>query len=318
MFDIWFQMCRQRTARAGSVLSLTLLLAMLAALAWLSAMSRANAADDTPIVSAAPTSLQLQAWSGELNNWRPLGGFFPNGAPLSAVARRPDHLDVFVTGGDGRVYTSWWHQGQDWSGLQNNWRSLGGYFPAGAPVTAVARTPDILDLFIVGGDGRVYTSWWSTGSDWSGINNNWRPLGGFFPPGSPVAAVARQPNILDLFVIGNDGRVFTSWWSSGWEWSGINDKWKSVGGFFPVGTRVAAVARSPYNLDLFVTGGDGRVYTSWWSSGQEWSGVQNNWYSIGGYFPQGASVAAVARTRDNLDVFVMGGDGRVYTSWWSR
>lgn len=37
--------------------------------------------------------------------------------------------------------------------------------------------------------------------------------GQFFPPGAPVAAVARNPDQLDLFITGNDGKVYTSWWS---------------------------------------------------------------------------------------------------------
>ncbi|WP_433711041.1 hypothetical protein ACQP2U_32975 [Nocardia sp. CA-084685] len=50
-----------------------------------------------------------------------------------------------------------------------------------AIVTPVAQMSDQLDLFVVGNDGRVYTSWWHEGSDWSGINDNWRSIGGFFP-----------------------------------------------------------------------------------------------------------------------------------------
>jgi hypothetical protein len=144
-------------------------------------------------------------------------------------------LDLFITGNDGRVYTSWWFAGSDWSGINDNWRSIGGIFPPGAPVSAVARKPENLDLFITGNDGRIYTSWWFAGSDWSGINDNWRPIGGFFPVGAPVSAVARQPGILDLFVVGNDGRVYTSWFVEGVsDWSGINDSWRPIGGFFPV------------------------------------------------------------------------------------
>ncbi|WP_230387366.1 matrixin family metalloprotease [Bacillus cereus] len=255
-------------------------------------------------------------WSGINNNWRSIGGFFPVGAPVSAVARTQNNLDLFVVGNDGRVYTSWWQAGSDWSGINNNWRSIGGFFPVGAPVSAVARTPNILDLFVVGNDGRVYTSWWQAGSDWSGINNNWRSIGGFFPVGTPVSAVARTQNNLDLFVLGNDGRVYTSWWQAGSDWSGINNNWRSIGGFFPVGAPVSAVARTQNNLDLFVLGNDGRVYTSWWQAGSDWSGINNNWRSIGGFFPVGAPVSAVARTQNNLDLFVLGNDGRVYTSWW--
>ncbi|WP_052409931.1 lysyl oxidase family protein [Paenibacillus durus] len=255
-------------------------------------------------------------WSGINDNWRSIGGFFPVGAPVSTVARRPGILDLFVVGNDGRVYTSWWVEGTDWSGINDNWRSIGGFFPVGAPVSAVARRPGILDLFVTGNDGRVYTSWWVEGTDWSGINDNWRPIGGFFPVGAPVSAVARRPNILDLFVTGNDGRVYTSWWVEGADWSGINDNWRSIGGFFPVGAPVSAVARRSGILDLFVVGNDGRVYTSWWVEGTDWSGINDNWRSIGGFFPVGAPVSAVARRSGILDLFVVGNDGRVYTSWW--
>ena len=239
------------------------------------------------------------------------------GAPVTAVSRNPNQLDLFVVGNDGRVYTSWWSTGGDWSGVQSNWRSIGGFFPVGAHISAIARTPNNLDLFVVGNDGRVYTSWWYAGSDWSGINDNWRSIGGFFPAGAPLSATSRSANNLDVFVTGNDGRVYTSWWYAGSDWSGINNNWRSLGGFFPAGAPVAAVARTPNNLDLFITGNDGRVYTSWWYAGSDWSGINNNWRSLGGFFPAGAPVAAVSRNPNQLDLFITGNDGRVYTSWWS-
>jgi hypothetical protein len=262
-------------------------------------------------------NLQASRWSGVGDNWRSLGGIFPVGAPVTAVSRNPGQLDLFVCGNDGRVYTSWWSQGQDWSGVNDNWRSIGGFFPPGAKVAAVARTPDNLDLFICGNDGRVYTSWWSQGQDWSGVNDNWRSIGGFFPPGAPLSAVARTGNNLDLFICGNDGRVYTSWWFAGVDWSGVNDNWRSIGGIFPVGAPVAAVARTPDNLDLFICGNDGRVYTSWWFTGVDWSGVNDNWFPLGGFFPPGAPLGVAARTGNNLDLFICGNDGRIYSSWWS-
>ncbi len=217
------------------------------------------------LVFEAVNSL-ASGWSGVNDNWRSLGGIFPVGAPITSVSRAPGQLDLFICGNDGRVYTSWWSQGQDWSGVSDNWRSIGGFFPPGARVAAVARTPDNLDLFVCGNDGRVYTSWWSQGQDWSGVGDNWRSIGGFFPVGAPLSAVARTGNNLDLFVSGNDGRVYTSWWFAGAaDWSGVNDSWRSIGGFFPVGAPLSAVARTGNNLDLFVSGNDGRVYTSWWS-----------------------------------------------------
>ena len=146
---------------------------------------------------------------------------------VSALSRNPGQLDLFAVRQDGRVWTMWWNATDGWSA----WRSIGGFFPAGARIAAVSRTPDNIDLFITGNDGRVYTSWWFNGADWSGVNDNWRPLGGFFPAGAPVAAVARTAGNLDLFITGNDGLVYTSWWSDGAEWSGINDNWAALDNF---------------------------------------------------------------------------------------
>ncbi len=261
------------------------------------------------------------AWwnGGGWSDWVAIGGFFPPGARVAAVARTADNLDLFVCGNDGRVYTAWWFEGGGWSGAADNWRSIGGFFPPGAPVAATTRAAGNLDLFICGNDGRVYTSWWYDGQEWSGLNDSWASVGGFFPPGAPVAAVARSPRNLDLFITGNDGRVWTSWWYEGapdW-WSGVHDNWMSVGGFFPVGAPVAAVSRAEGNLDLFVCGNDGRVYTAWWTGAGGWSGMADNWMSVGGFFPVGAPVAAVSRAEGNLDLFVCGNDGRVYTAWWT-
>jgi len=255
-------------------------------------------------------------WSG-LNGWRAIGGFFPADAPVTAVSRNPNQLDLFVVGNDGVVYTSWWTAGSDWSGINNNWRAIGGYFPPGSPVAAVSRNPNQLDLFVVGNNGVIYTSWWTAGSDWSGINNNWRAIGGYFPPGSPLAAVSRNPNQLDLFVVGYNDVVYTSWWMAGSDWSGINNSWRAIGGYFPPFSPVAAVSRNPNQLDLFITGYDGVVYTSWWAAGSDWSGINNNWRPIGGYFPPSSPVAAVSRNPNQLDLFITGNDGLVYTSWWT-
>ena len=256
-------------------------------------------------------------WTGNYNNWRPIGGIFPAGARITAVSRSPNQIDLFVVGNDGIVYTSWWTAGSDWSGVNNNWRPIGGFFPVAAPIAAVARNPNQLDLFIGGNDGVVYTSWWTAGSDWSGVNNDWRPIGGFFPVAAPIAAVSRSPGQLDLFIVGNDGVVYTNWWTTASDWSGVNNDWRPIGGFFPLAAPIAAVSRNPGQLDLFIVGNDGVVYTSWWTAGTDWSGANNNWRPIGGFFPAGATIAVVSRNPTQLDLFVVGNDGAVYTSWWA-
>jgi hypothetical protein len=185
-------------------------------------------------------------WSGR-GGWDNIGGLFPIGAPIAAVARNPEQLDLFVAGGDGCVYTSWWSADRDWSG-RRGWRNIGGLFPIGAPISAVSRNPDQLDVFIVGGDGCVYTSWWTAGRDWSGLQG-WRNIGGVFPIGGPVAAVSRNADQLDLFVIGNNGIVYTSWWTAGSDWSGLQG-WRSVGGVFPI--PIPSFAFYTFTLERFI------------------------------------------------------------------
>ena len=74
--------------------------------------------------------------------------------------------------------------------------------------------PNHLDVFWVGPDGAVATQWWDAapGANWG----DHRPFP-ITPPGaaragSPLAAVARMPNHLDVFWVGPDGAVASQWW----------------------------------------------------------------------------------------------------------
>ncbi|MBV9363322.1 MAG: serine hydrolase [Solirubrobacterales bacterium] len=102
----------------------------------------------------------------------------------SAVARDANHLDVFVTGNDGHVYTTWWDSSlPDWGSITlGGWKDIGGSFPVGGPVSAVARDANHLDVFIAGNDGHVYTTWWDSSlPDWGSITlGGWKDIGEIF------------------------------------------------------------------------------------------------------------------------------------------
>ena len=85
------------------------------------------------------------------------GGAAALGSPINVVARNPNHLDLFVTGTDGRIYSTWWDAASGWA----NWFNVsGGAAAFGSPINVVARNPDHLDLFVTGTDGRIYSTWW--------------------------------------------------------------------------------------------------------------------------------------------------------------
>jgi hypothetical protein len=146
------------------------------------------------------------------------------------VSRNANQLDVFVVDGNGHVQTSWWNPDDDWS--NHAWREIsqGATFPAGAPVAAVSRNANQLDVFVVDGNGHVQTSWWNPDDDWS--DHAWRDIsaGSVFPAGAPVAAVSRNANQLDVFAVEGDGHVYTSWWNPHQtnDWS--NHPWREIGG----------------------------------------------------------------------------------------
>lgn len=259
-----------------------------------------------------------------------IGGIFPKGAPITPVSRNSDHIDLFVVGDDGKVYSSWWATGSDWSGQGDKWGSVGGgSFPPGVKVSAVSRHGDHLDLFVVDSNGDVRSCWWSPDNGWSGLDKDWGNLGNpgkAFSSGAEVAALARYENTLDLFVFGADGNVYSKWWAETADWS----DWNNIGPVFPSNSvpadaKVTAVARTPESLDLFVVGNDGRVNHSWWTQDNGWSGLRG-WGSIGGAFSSdekkaalfvpGMEISAVSRSPDNLDVFIAGNDGYVYHSYW--
>lgn len=180
-----------------------------------------------------------------------------------------------------------------------------GVFTDLTPV-GVAVDGSNIDLYAVGLDGAVYTSWWRGGPDWA----DWasiRPT--TFPQRTPITAVARGSD-RDLYAIPGDSRVYTAWWRGGPDWAG----WAPVGHRqFALGTQVSAVARGA-DIDLYAVATDGRVYSAWWRGGPNWGG----WATIGsGVFSPSTPVTAVLR-EDEIHLVAVGTDGAVYSAWWGQ
>jgi hypothetical protein len=205
----------------------------------------------------------------------------------------------------------------------------------GSAVTAVSRRENLLDIFIVASDERVYAAAWPD-LDSAGPSSRW--VGWWAlpnikgTPGSPVHAAARSDDKLDVFVTDKHGEIHTAAWdpASGWRGWRIRDR-LAQGTFVPevaAGSPVTVARRDTDHLDIFVVGKDHRVYTAAWQPGfTHWSG----WWSLsivhdGQATPlvQGNPLAPVhvvcrrANGPDNtLDVFVTDALGRVHTAAWS-
>lgn len=161
------------------------------------------------------------AWfNGAWSSWQVVGngGFF-QGTPITSVSKRPGQIDLFATGEDGRSYTAWF------DGSWHGWSALGsGVFAARTPIAATSKALGQLDVFAVGQDGFAYTAWYN-GTTWGG----WSAMGGGrFAQNTPLAVASHSllgaVNIIDVFGVGMDNRVYTNEWFGFAGWSG----WRCV------------------------------------------------------------------------------------------
>jgi hypothetical protein len=159
-------------------------------------------------------------------NWGPWTRIDPAATPGRTVARRsvvwpasrnPNRVDVFVVGHEGGIFTSGRNDGGNWEPwfrIDDSRTVPAADEDEGIPnsvVSAVARDPDRLDVFVVGHDGRIYTSGQDAGGDWE----PWIPIGDVaagqtVPHRSVVWPVSRNPNRVDLFVVGHDRGIYTT------------------------------------------------------------------------------------------------------------
>ena len=173
----------------------------------------------TPVILAlgllTPSSHINAVATGQWNKWfliHPEVKFQP-GATVTAVWANTSHLDLFATGNDGAIWSSWWEVAKGWQ----PWFLLHPEvkFQPGAAVTAVWANTSHLDLFITGNGGAVWSTWWEAAKGWQ----PWFLLHPEvkFQPGATVTAVWANTSHLDLFVTGNDGAdgIFLDSW--GWQ-----------------------------------------------------------------------------------------------------
>ncbi|MFN8445381.1 MAG: hypothetical protein U0175_31620 [Caldilineaceae bacterium] len=233
---------------------------------------------------------------------------FAPGATVTALWANSSHLDLFTTGSDGAVWSTWFEDGKGWQ----SWFPIHPEikFQPGARVTAVWANSSHLDLFITGSDGAVWSTWFES-------DKGWQPWFTIHPevkfaPGATVTAVWANSSHLDLFITNNDGIVWSTWYENdkGWQsWFSIYHEAK-----FQPGTTVTAVWANGSHLDLFLTGSDGAVWSTWFESDKGWQ----PWFLIHPEvkFQPGATVTAVWANSSHLDLFLTGSDGAVSSTWF--
>ena len=236
------------------------------------------------------------AWS----NWTSLGS--PAlGSPSSifgntiAVGQLPDfRMQIFIVEHDqinstlGNIYTMY-KLTTDPDSPWSNWTSLGSPGGSYAGDVAIGYLPDDrMQIFICTSDGTVYTMYKLTtdpNSAWSG----WTSLGGI---GTGIDSVyfagVSVGNLTDgrmqIFVMGDDGNVYTKWKlttdaSSGW--SGWTNLGKPTTGIpSPYSCHIGVGNLPDRRLQIFLFGTDGKIY-SMYKLTTDPDSAWSKWTSIG-------------------------------------
>ena len=245
---------------------------------------------------------------------------------VTAVWRdgKADHLDLFRTGADGIVKSTYFENGA-WQPRWFQASLSAGKAAPGQPITAVWRPGGVghLDLFMVGSDGTVQSAYFENGkwqSNWFGVTlhpETWKAA-----PGQPVTAIWRdgKADHLDLFMTGADGIVRSTYFENGaWqpEWFQAS---LSAGKAAP-GQPITAVWRpgGVGHLDLFMVGSDGTVQSAYFENGKwrsNWFGVTTNPASLKA--APGQNVFALWSSPTYLDLFTNSADGHVSSTFFDN
>ncbi len=233
-------------------------------------------------------------------------------SPVTALLTRPEHIDLFVTGKDGGIYTTFWNPKEGWA---KGFRTGDLQAPARSPITALLTRPEHIDLFVTGKDGGIYSTFWNPNDGWA---KGFRIGDLRVSTRSPITALLTSPDHIDLFVTGKDGRIYSTFWNlkDGWvKWFPVSEIQTSSGTGVTSGTRVTALRTRPEWIDLFVTGKDGGIYTTFWNPKEGWA----KGFRIGDLqAPAGSEVTALLTRPDHIDLFVTGNDGRIYSTLWDQ
>jgi len=169
-----------------------------------------------------------------------------------------------------------------------------------------------LEMFAVGSDGRAYTLWKQNNQAWEVPAPISPP--DLFPPGAGVTAAYYPLNQqLEVFAVGNDGRVYLLWKANNGPWH--DPVPISSEGFARPGGNLT-VAYYPINdqLELLLIGNDGRAYVLWKDNNGPWHDPAP--ISLANLAPPGAAITCcLYPVFGQLEVFVAGNDGSVHVLW---
>ena len=248
---------------------------------------------------------------------------FPNSvrgdSPLVIFARSPQIEEAFWVGANGDVSSTWRADNVD----NGSWhQQFGIAFPnsvrGDSPLVVFARSPQVEEVFWVGANGDVSSTWRADDVD----NGSWHQQFGIAFPGSvragsPLVPLLRAPGQEEMFWIGANGDASSTWRNDNVD----NGSWHqqfaiAVPGSVRDDSPLVAIARTPQREDVFWIGANGDVSNAWRDDnidGGQWH-TQVGIAAPGSVSP-GSPLMVFVRTRESIEVFWLGANGDVSSTF---
>jgi hypothetical protein len=187
------------------------------------------------------------------------------GSTLATTPRTASEVHVFYVGADDAVHSVFWTK------QQNKWVPP---FPvtgtkivgSGSHLACLARTPDHIEVFWVNYHGAVFTTW----ADRKFDKGKWITPVAVTPEksaflNSPLVALARVTDHVDLFWLSDTKAVMSSFWTK----IGNKDQWSGPFATAAPGSArndsgLSVIARIPSHVDVFWFNAKGAVSSNWW------------------------------------------------------
>jgi hypothetical protein len=277
---------------------------------------------DVVVLGDDSTLKRIRLLDGEptTSTWQSDGKWFAD-SPLT-FSRNRSRLEVIAPTPNGKVLYQDTRTGLL---LREYWDSLGGTITG--PLTAVASTPNRLDVFGLGVGGRVKHKILANRS-WLPSKEMWYDLGGSFS--LPPLVLSRLPGRFDLLCMReHDSALYHSWWD-GEIWhprvtnpedqeTPENDDANGIPGWAHRGYKFSApptaVATSPNRIDLFMLDHVGNI---------QHGIIQNNnwdvyWWAVPRSADQCGKAVFIGRPQavlngaESIDLFALRSDNKLHT-----
>ncbi|MEJ2853472.1 MULTISPECIES: hypothetical protein [unclassified Saccharothrix] len=199
--------------------------------------------------------------------------------------------------------------------------------PVTSGVRSVVTTSDGSQLFGVGPDGHVVSTFWSGSISTNGGWHDWFTIPTGYADGvaAPNASVTftKINGRMQLFTTASNGYVISTFWDPSIPTNGGWHEWFAIPTGYGDGKSSGVVTATTINgqPQLFTTAPDGHVISTFWSGAITSNGGWHSWFAIPTGFANGktATNATVTATTINgqPQLFTTAPDGQVMSTFWS-